>query len=158
MLFRSDSTTTIPQVLFVLVAIWSVDISAFIMMRALERPYVLSVAIMLGYLLLSVSVRAQLFPPEKFQATKRRIFLTLQAFKFADAIIEGSLKAIWSDQLLRLELFNLETDPGETVDLASANSGVAERLKRDIERFQRAQRAFHLLPARARRELAPPAP
>ena len=58
-----NTETTIPQVLFVLVAIWSVDISAFIMARALERPYVLTVAIMLGYLLLSVSARAQLFPP-----------------------------------------------------------------------------------------------
>jgi hypothetical protein len=55
--------TTIPQILFVLVAIWSIDVSAFIMARALERPYVLTVAIMLGYLLLSVSVRAQLFAP-----------------------------------------------------------------------------------------------
>ena len=62
-LHAPDTETTIPQVLFVLVAIWSVDISSFIMARALERPYVVAVAIMLGYLLLSVSVRAQLFPP-----------------------------------------------------------------------------------------------
>jgi hypothetical protein len=62
-LHAPDGQTTIPQVLFVLVAIWSVDISAFILARAIERPYVLAVAIMLGYLLLSVSVRAQLFPP-----------------------------------------------------------------------------------------------
>jgi hypothetical protein len=61
-LHAPGSETTIPQILFVLVAIWSVDISAFIMARALERPYVLTVAIMLGYLLLQVSVRAQLFP------------------------------------------------------------------------------------------------
>jgi hypothetical protein len=61
-LHAPNSETTIPQILFVLVAIWSVDISAFIMARALERPYVLTVAIMLGYLLLTVSVRAQLFP------------------------------------------------------------------------------------------------
>ena len=54
---------TLPLVLYVLVAIWSVDISAFIMARAIERPYVLTVAIMLGYLLLLVSVRATLFPP-----------------------------------------------------------------------------------------------
>jgi CDP-diglyceride synthetase len=58
-----ETETTLPLVLYVLVAIWSVDISAFIMARAIERPYVLTVAIMLGYLLLSVSVRATLFPP-----------------------------------------------------------------------------------------------
>jgi hypothetical protein len=62
-LHAPNTETTIPQVLFILVAIWSVDISAFIMARALERPYVLTVAIMLGYLLLTVSVRVQLFPP-----------------------------------------------------------------------------------------------
>jgi hypothetical protein len=62
-LHAPNTDTTIPQILFVLVAIWSVDISAFIMARALERPYVLTVAIMLGYLLLTVSVRVQLFPP-----------------------------------------------------------------------------------------------
>jgi len=58
-----DTETTIPQIMYVIVAIWSVDVSAFILARALERPYVLAVAIMLGYLLLSVSVRATLFPP-----------------------------------------------------------------------------------------------
>jgi hypothetical protein len=58
-----DTEATVPLVLYVLVAIWSIDVSAFIMARALERPYVLTVAIMLGYVLLSVSVRATLFPP-----------------------------------------------------------------------------------------------
>ena len=58
-----EAQTTIPEILFILVAIWSVDISAFIMARALERPYVLTVAIMVGYLLLSISVRITLFPP-----------------------------------------------------------------------------------------------
>ena len=59
----AETDTTLPLLLYVLVAIWSVDISAFIMARAIERPYVLTVAIMLAYLLLSVSVRATLFPP-----------------------------------------------------------------------------------------------
>jgi hypothetical protein len=58
-----DTEATVPLVLYVLVAIWSIDVSAFIMARALERPYVLTVAIMLGYVLLFVSVRATLFPP-----------------------------------------------------------------------------------------------
>jgi hypothetical protein len=56
---------TFPDVLVLLVMIWSIDVSAFILSRALERPYVLTVAIMLGYLLLSISVDATLFPTPK---------------------------------------------------------------------------------------------
>jgi hypothetical protein len=61
-LHASPGETTLPYVLFLLVGIWSLDVSAFILSRALERPYVLAVAIMLGYLLLSVSARVTLFP------------------------------------------------------------------------------------------------
>ena len=61
-LHAKPGETTVPYLLFVLVGIWSVDVSAFILSRALERPYVLAVAIMLGYLLLSVSARVTLFP------------------------------------------------------------------------------------------------
>jgi hypothetical protein len=61
-LHAKPGETTVPYILFLLVAIWSLDVSAFILSRALERPYVLAVAIMLGYLLLSVSARVTLFP------------------------------------------------------------------------------------------------
>ena len=61
-LHANPGETTVPDVLFLLVAIWSLDVSAFILSRALERPYVLAMAIMLGYLLLSVSARVTLFP------------------------------------------------------------------------------------------------
>ena len=61
-LHAKPGETTVPYVLFVLVGIWSIDVSAFILSRALERSYVLAVAIMLGYLLLSVSARITLFP------------------------------------------------------------------------------------------------
>lgn len=52
---------TIPYMLSLLVVIWSIDVSAFVLSRALERPYVLALAIMLGYVLLSVSVDATFF-------------------------------------------------------------------------------------------------
>ncbi len=56
---------TIPYMLTLLVLVWSVDVSSFILARALERPYVLAVAIMLGYLLLSISADATFFPTPK---------------------------------------------------------------------------------------------
>ena len=62
-LHAKPGETTVPYVLFLLVVIWSVDVSAFILSRALERPYVLAVAIMLGYVLLEVSAHVTLFPP-----------------------------------------------------------------------------------------------
>ena len=56
---------TIPYMLSLVVLIWSVDVSSFILSRAVERPYVLTVAIMLGYLLLSISADATFFPTPK---------------------------------------------------------------------------------------------
>ena len=49
-------------ILFALLAIWSIDISGFVLSRALDRAYFLGVAIMLGYVLLSISLRLTLFP------------------------------------------------------------------------------------------------
>jgi hypothetical protein len=53
---------TMPALLFLLLFIWSIDISAFVLARAVERPYVLGVAVMLGYVMLTLSLRATLFP------------------------------------------------------------------------------------------------
>jgi uncharacterized membrane protein YagU involved in acid resistance len=54
---------TIPQVLQFLLWVWSIDIAAAIMSRALERPYVVALAIVVGYEMLSVSLHFTLFPP-----------------------------------------------------------------------------------------------
>ena len=56
---------TIPNFVLLLVQIWSIDVSAFILARALERPYVLGLALMLGYVLFSISVDATLFATPK---------------------------------------------------------------------------------------------
>lgn len=48
--------TTLPQVLLLLLQVWSVDIGGFVIARAIDRHYVLGVAIMLGYVLLSTSL------------------------------------------------------------------------------------------------------
>ena len=58
----SDSSTL--SILFALLAVWSIDISGFVLARALDRAYFLGVAIMLGYVLLSISLRVSLFPPQ----------------------------------------------------------------------------------------------
>lgn len=63
----SDAATATPQaavpaVLLLLLTAWSIDISGFVIARAVGRPYVLGVAIMLGYALLTASFRATFFP------------------------------------------------------------------------------------------------
>jgi len=51
-----------PWIGLLLLAIWSIDIAGFVLARALERPYALGVAIMLGYIWLSFSLQTSLFP------------------------------------------------------------------------------------------------
>jgi hypothetical protein len=53
---------TLPLLLTALLGIWSIDIAAFVFARALERPYVLCVAIVLGYVLLIISLHTTLLP------------------------------------------------------------------------------------------------
>jgi len=56
---------TLPNLLVLVIQIWSIDVSAFVVSRALERPYVLAIALMLGYVLFSISVDATLFVTPK---------------------------------------------------------------------------------------------
>jgi len=54
---------TLPLTLYLLVAVvWNTDVSAFVVARALDRPYFLGVSIVIGYLLLSYSLLVTLFP------------------------------------------------------------------------------------------------
>jgi hypothetical protein len=57
-----EETVTAPALLFLLLAVWSIDVAGFVLARAIDRPYALGVAIMLGYVMLSISLRASLFP------------------------------------------------------------------------------------------------
>jgi hypothetical protein len=61
----AHADTSVPDILSVLLWAWSIDISGFIVSRALDRTYLLGVAIMLGYVLLSISLRVSLFPMTK---------------------------------------------------------------------------------------------
>lgn len=58
-----DGAMTLPWALAVIALVWAVDISAFVFSRALERPYLLCVAIVIGYALLIESLRVTLLQP-----------------------------------------------------------------------------------------------
>lgn len=49
-----------PTLAYWVLFIWSIDVSAFVLSRAIERPYALAVLVVVGYVLLSVSLRASL--------------------------------------------------------------------------------------------------
>jgi CDP-diglyceride synthetase len=58
----AEGEVALPWLFLLLLAIWSIDIAGFVLARALDRPYALGVAIMLGYVLLSVSLQQSLLP------------------------------------------------------------------------------------------------
>jgi hypothetical protein len=54
---------TIPVLLTVLAFVWAIDINSFVFSRALERPYLLCMAIVIGYALLIRSLQITLLQP-----------------------------------------------------------------------------------------------
>jgi hypothetical protein len=54
---------TLTGVLWLAIIIWSIDIGAFVLSRALERPYFLCVAIVIAYFLLMETLRDTLLQP-----------------------------------------------------------------------------------------------
>jgi hypothetical protein len=58
-----NPTVTLTSVLWLAILVWSLDISAFILSRALERPYLLCVAIVIAYFLLMRSLQITLLQP-----------------------------------------------------------------------------------------------
>jgi hypothetical protein len=57
------STLTLTDMLWFLIYVWSIDISAFVFSRALERPYLLCLAVVIGYVLLIESLQVTLLQP-----------------------------------------------------------------------------------------------
>ncbi|HEX5421404.1 MAG TPA: hypothetical protein VFY39_15535 [Gammaproteobacteria bacterium] len=53
---------TAPQVLFLIVVVWSIDVSGYILARALSRPYIVGLSIVLVYVYLSMALRNVIFP------------------------------------------------------------------------------------------------
>ena len=58
-----DAVITAPRLLLYVLFFWSVDVAGFVLSRAIGRPYVVGVFIMIGYALLSISLQVSLFPP-----------------------------------------------------------------------------------------------
>jgi hypothetical protein len=58
-----NPAVTLPNVLWFLIFVWAIDIQAFVFSRALERPYLLCIAVVLGYVLLIESLRLTLLRP-----------------------------------------------------------------------------------------------
>ena len=58
-----NPTITLLGLLWLLIVIWSIDISAFVFSRALERPYFLCAAMVIGYFLLIYTLQTTLLQP-----------------------------------------------------------------------------------------------
>jgi hypothetical protein len=58
-----NPTITLPGLLSLLIVIWWIDISAFVFSRALERPYFLCAAMVIGYFLLIYTLQITLLQP-----------------------------------------------------------------------------------------------
>ena len=55
-------TATVPYVIYLVIALgWWNDVASFVISRAIERPYVLGLAVVIGYTLFAVSVDVTLF-------------------------------------------------------------------------------------------------
>ncbi len=63
---RPNVDVTVPVILALVFTAWGIDVRSFVLARAIERPYVLAVAIVLGYELLTYSLRITFFPPLNF--------------------------------------------------------------------------------------------
>jgi hypothetical protein len=60
---QQPPAVTLPMLLTTLIFFWSIDITAFVFSRALERPYLLCVAIVVAYTLLMLSLQTTLLQP-----------------------------------------------------------------------------------------------
>lgn len=56
----TEPALTLPVILTALLAVWSIDVGAFVFSRALDRPYALCVAIMIAYVLMILTLRSTL--------------------------------------------------------------------------------------------------
>jgi hypothetical protein len=57
-----DSGGGLAAVLILVLFLWQIDVSGYVLSRAIARPYFVGVSIMLGYVLLAISLRASVAP------------------------------------------------------------------------------------------------
>lgn len=55
-----DAQLTIPSLLYIVLFIWSIDIAGFILSKAIERPYILGVVIVVLYVMISMVISGDL--------------------------------------------------------------------------------------------------
>ena len=60
----NDVVPVFPYAILLVLLLWSLDVSGFVVSRAISRPYVTGVVIVIGYFLLSFFVRGTIFPPQ----------------------------------------------------------------------------------------------
>ena len=53
----ADVEATLPAVLIIVLFLWSIDVAAFVIARALDRPYITGVLIVLPYIMVSIFVQ-----------------------------------------------------------------------------------------------------
>jgi hypothetical protein len=58
----AEQDAVLPWLLVFLLSVWWVDIAGFVLARAVDRPYPFGVALVLGYVMFSLSLQATLFP------------------------------------------------------------------------------------------------
>lgn len=58
----SDGDPSLPLLLFIVLFFWSIDVAGYIVSRALERPYIVGVLIVIMYVMVSMSIRESLAP------------------------------------------------------------------------------------------------
>lgn len=56
----ADGDPTVPLLLFIVLFFWSIDVAGYIVSRAIERPYIVGVLIVIMYVMTSMSVRESL--------------------------------------------------------------------------------------------------
>lgn len=60
MMQSSESLATVPLLLFYVLFFWSIDVAGFIMSRAIERPYIIGVLVVVAYVIGAMIVRESL--------------------------------------------------------------------------------------------------
>jgi hypothetical protein len=58
----SGADPTVPTLLFVILFFWSVDVAGYVVSRAVERPYIVGVLIVIMYVMTSLSIRESFAP------------------------------------------------------------------------------------------------
>ena len=58
----ADLDATLPTLLILGLLIWSIDVAGYVISRALERPYIVGVLIVILYVMTSMSIRESLVP------------------------------------------------------------------------------------------------